>query len=50
MHDADTTGTTPYVFKQNPLSGDSVRVGDPVDLCLAPKGYKEPEKENEENL
>ena len=50
MHDADTTGTTPYVFKQNPLSGDSVRVGDPVDLWLAPKGYKEPEKENEENL
>jgi len=27
-----------------------VRVGDPVDLWLAPKGYKEPEKENEENL
>ena len=49
MQGADTTGTVPYVFKQYPLSGDSVRVGDPVDLWLAPKGYKEPEKENEEN-
>ncbi len=50
MQGADTTGTVPYVFKQYPLSGDSVRVGDPVDLWLAPKGYKEPEKVNEENL
>lgn len=50
MQGADTTGTVPYVFKQYPLSGDSVRVGDPVDLWLAPKGYKEPDKENEENL
>jgi len=50
MQGADTTGTVPYVFKQYPLSGDSVRVGDPVDLWLAPKGYKEPAKENEENL
>jgi beta-lactam-binding protein with PASTA domain len=50
MQGADTTGTVPYVFKQYPLSGDSVRVGDPVDLWLAPKGYKEPEKENEGNL
>src|SRR6185369_13551246 len=50
MQGADTTGITSYVFKQYPLSGDSVRVGDPVDLWLAPKGYKEPEKENEENL
>ncbi len=50
MPAADTTGTVPYVFKQYPLSGDSVRVGDPVDLWLAPKGYKDPGKENEENL
>jgi beta-lactam-binding protein with PASTA domain len=49
MPGADTTGVTPFVFKQYPLSGDSVRVGDPVDLWLAPKGYKEPEKVNEEN-
>lgn len=48
MQGADTTGVVSYVFKQYPLSGDSVRVGDPVDLWLAPKGYKEPEKENEE--
>ncbi len=49
MEGADTTGTVPFVFKQFPLSGDSVRVGDPVDLWLAPKGYKVQEKENEEN-
>jgi len=49
MEGADTTGAIPFVFKQFPLSGDSVRVGDPVDLWIAPKGYKEPEKGNEEN-
>jgi beta-lactam-binding protein with PASTA domain len=42
----DTTGIEPIVFKQYPPPGDSVRVGDPVDLWIAPKGYKEPE-ENE---
>jgi len=44
--DADTTGIEPIVFKQYPPPGDSVRVGDPVDLWIAPKGYQEPE-ENE---
>lgn len=39
----DTTGIEPFVYKQLPLAGDSVRVGDPVDLWIAPKGYKEPE-------
>jgi eukaryotic-like serine/threonine-protein kinase len=38
--DGDTTGHDPYVFKQYPAAGDSVRVGDPVDLWIAPKGYK----------
>ncbi|MEK6781578.1 MAG: PASTA domain-containing protein [Bacteroidota bacterium] len=45
----DTTGIVPFVYKQLPLSGDSVRVGDPVTLWLAPKGYKEPEEESENN-
>ena len=39
----DTTGIEPIVFKQFPLAGDSVRVGDPVDIWIAPKGYKEPD-------
>ena len=39
----DTTGIEPIVFKQYPLPGDSVRVGDPVDIWIAPKGYKEPD-------
>ena len=45
----DTTGIIPFVYKQIPLAGDSVRVGDPVTLWLAPKGYKEPEDEIDEN-
>ena len=45
----DTTGIIPFVYKQIPLEGDSVRVGDPVTLWLAPKGYKEPEEEIDEN-
>jgi beta-lactam-binding protein with PASTA domain len=44
----DTTGLEPVVYKQYPQRGDSVRVGDPVDLWVAPKGYKEPD-ELEEN-
>lgn len=46
---ADTTGVKPYVFRQEPLAGDSVRVGEPVNLWLAPRGYKPPENENEGN-
>ncbi|UXE66412.1 MAG: penicillin-binding protein [Chryseotalea sp. WA131a] len=45
----DTTGIVPYVYKQFPLPGDSVRFGYPVDLWIAPKGYKEPEAEDEGN-
>lgn len=44
--DADTTGTEPFVFRQYPLAGDSVRVGDPIDLWIAPKGYTPPDEEN----
>src|SRR5258707_15341037 len=45
--DADTTGVNPFVFRQEPLAGDSVRVGEPVNLWVAPKGYKPAEKEDE---
>jgi eukaryotic-like serine/threonine-protein kinase len=50
--DVDTTGIEPFVFRQYPMPGDSVRVGDPVDLWIAPKGYTPPdetENEDEEN-
>jgi beta-lactam-binding protein with PASTA domain len=43
----DTTGIEPFVYKQSPSRGDSVRVGDPVDLWIGPKGYTEPEDETE---
>lgn len=43
----DTTGIEIFVFKQYPIAGDSVRVGDPVDLWIGPKGYTEPEEEIE---
>jgi beta-lactam-binding protein with PASTA domain len=46
--DADTTGVLPYVWKQYPEAGDSVRVGDPVDLWIAPKNYVPPVVEEEE--
>lgn len=48
MEGADTTGTVPFVFKQFPASGDSVRVGDPISLWLAPKGYQVPEENNQQ--
>lgn len=45
--EVDTTGIEIYVYKQYPLPGDSVRVGDPVDIWIANKGYKEIELEEE---
>ena len=43
--DVDTTGIVSYVIKQNPVPGDSVSIGDPIDLWIGPKGYqfKDPE-------
>ncbi|NJN43109.1 MAG: PASTA domain-containing protein [Flammeovirgaceae bacterium] len=42
--DVDTTGIEIFVYKQRPLPGDSVRVGDPVNLWVANKGYQEKEE------
>ena len=52
--EVDTTGASPVVFKQYPPSNELVRVGDPVDLWIAPRGYEEPndieeEQEDEED-
>lgn len=44
----DTTGIDIFVFKQYPLPGDSVRVGDPVDLWIGPKGYSEPDDDGDD--
>ncbi|MCX8491841.1 MAG: PASTA domain-containing protein [Cyclobacteriaceae bacterium] len=38
----DTIGIVPFVYKQIPSPGDSVRIGEPIRLWIAPKGYKEP--------
>ena len=38
--DADTTGVQAYVYRQKPAAGDSVRIGEPVHLWIAPKGYQ----------
>jgi beta-lactam-binding protein with PASTA domain len=46
---ADTTGVKAFVFKQEPLAGDSVRVGEPVKLWIAEKGYTPPDKKDEGN-
>lgn len=40
----DTTGIEIFVYKQYPMPGDSVRVGDPVDLWIGPKGFKDPDE------
>ncbi|HRK55179.1 MAG TPA: PASTA domain-containing protein [Cyclobacteriaceae bacterium] len=45
----DTTGTSPVVYKQYPEVNEQVRVGDPVDLWLAPPGYVEPDIEEDED-
>ncbi|MBN8579000.1 MAG: PASTA domain-containing protein [Cyclobacteriaceae bacterium] len=45
----DTTGLTVFVYKQYPAVGDSVRVGDPVDLWIGPRGYTEPDDTTDEN-
>jgi beta-lactam-binding protein with PASTA domain len=49
--DADTTVVQIIVFKQKPEPGDSVRVGDPINLWLAEPGYvpKDTVKTEEDN-
>jgi beta-lactam-binding protein with PASTA domain len=47
--DVDTTGVLPYVWKQYPPAGDSVRVGDPIDIWIGPKNYIPPADEGSEN-
>lgn len=44
----DTTGIVSYVLKQLPAAGDSVSIGDPIDLWIGPKGYELKEEENED--
>lgn len=44
----DTTGIISYVLKQSPTGGDSVSIGDPIDLWIGPRGYELKEKENED--
>ena len=39
---ADTTGVEPFVYRQQPLPGDSVRLGEPVHLWIAPRDYEPP--------
>jgi beta-lactam-binding protein with PASTA domain len=44
--DVDTTGIESFVIKQYPQPGDSVSIGDPVELWIGPKGYKFKEPED----
>jgi eukaryotic-like serine/threonine-protein kinase len=37
----DTIGMKTFVYKQHPEVGDSVKVGDPVNLWIGPKDFKE---------
>jgi beta-lactam-binding protein with PASTA domain len=49
--DVDTTGITSFVLKQIPQAGDSVSIGDPIELWIGPKGYvlNDEEIENQRN-
>jgi len=40
----DTTGREAFVVRQNPVAGDSVRTSSPIDLWIAPAGYKIPKE------
>lgn len=44
--DVDTTGVELFVIKQLPQAGDSVSIGDPINLWIGPKGYQIKEPEN----
>ena len=46
--DVDTTGIVSYVIKQFPAAGDSVSIGDPINLWIGPKGYQLKDGENNE--
>jgi len=45
----DTTGIKTFVYKQEPQEGDSVRVGDPINIWIGPKNYSEHPKEDDKN-
>lgn len=45
--DSDTTGVESFVYRQMPQPGDSVRIGQPVHLWIAPKGYEPPSDSTE---
>jgi beta-lactam-binding protein with PASTA domain len=45
--DVDTTDIVTYVLKQLPMPGDSVSVGDPIELWIGPKDYKIKEEESD---
>jgi len=44
---ADTTGVEAYVYRQRPAAGDSVRIGEPIHLWIAPRDYQ-PESDSTE--
>jgi beta-lactam-binding protein with PASTA domain len=53
--DTDTTGTDVIVYKQYPPAGDSVRVGDQIDLYICPRNkvpeeaLQDPEADDSDN-
>jgi beta-lactam-binding protein with PASTA domain len=45
----DTTGMKTFVYRQEPKEGDSVRVGDPINLWIGPKNYTEEPIKKDQN-
>ncbi|HNP19843.1 MAG TPA: PASTA domain-containing protein [Fulvivirga sp.] len=44
--EADTVGKKSFVTKQSPAAGKQVRIGDPIDIWIAPEGYVDNEEGN----
>ncbi len=44
--EADTVGKKSFVTKQSPVAGRQVRIGDPIDIWIAPEGYVDNEQGN----
>ena len=44
--EADTVGKKSIVTKQSPAAGRQVRIGDPIDIWIAPEGFGGNEEDN----
>lgn len=46
--EGDTSNTNIIVIRQHPAAGEQVKIGDAIDLWIAPEGYEVPEGDEED--